>query len=139
MRGPALRAPLCLSLALVLGATITLVALPSPAQAEEDCGAQACVEGASWASGEQLDERARKREAKRNRKRKDTRLSVELGSTDGRGSVFIDGVWAGTAPARNLPIKPGKHDVEIRDGQAVLARGVLNIPKQAASVTIRVR
>jgi hypothetical protein len=104
--------------------------------AAEECGPQACVEGAKWASGEQLDEREREREAKRNRKRKDAQLTVQVNSR--RGSLFVDGVWVAPVPALYVPIKPGKHDIEVRDGEQVLARGVLTIPKKGGEVTIRV-
>ncbi|PRP97563.1 hypothetical protein ENSA5_32560 [Enhygromyxa salina] len=122
---------------------ITIVALalpcvlaPPSAHAAEECGPRACISGASWSANEQLDDATRRREAKRNRKRPDAQLSVQLDS--GRGSVFVDGVWIATAPALYVPIKPGKHDLEVRDGERVLARGVLTIPKKGGEVTVRV-
>jgi alkylation response protein AidB-like acyl-CoA dehydrogenase len=56
----------------------------------------------------------------------------------GRGSVFVDGVFIAIAPALYVPIKPGKHDIEIRDGERVRARGVLTIPNNASDVVVRV-
>ncbi|KIG15619.1 hypothetical protein DB30_05367 [Enhygromyxa salina] len=109
---------------------------PSRAHAAEECGPYACISGAAWASGEQLDDAARKREAKRNRKHKDVQLSVQV--ANGRGSVFVDGVWIAPVPALYVPIKPGKHDLEVRDGDRVLARGVLTIPKKGGEVSVRV-
>jgi hypothetical protein len=57
---------------------------------------------------------------------------------DGRGSVFVDGVFIAVAPALYVPIKPGKHDIEVRDGERVRARGVLTIPNNATDVVVRV-
>jgi hypothetical protein len=121
-------------LALLVLACILLA--PASAHAAEECGPNACISGASWASGEQLDDRDRDREAKRNRKSKDAQLSVEL--ANGRGSVFVDGVWIAPVPALYVPIKPGKHDLEVRDGERVLVRGVLTIPKKGGEVSVRV-
>ena len=102
----------------------------------EECGPQACVSGASWMSGEQLDDATRKKEAKKNKKKKDAQLTVQING--GRGSVFVDGVWVAPAPALYVPIKPGKHDLEVRDGQDVRARGVLNVPGSGGDVIVRV-
>lgn len=115
---------------------VAVLASPSPAAAAEQCGPQACVNGAEWASGEQLDDKARAREAKRNRKRKDAQLTVQVNNS--RGSLFVDGVWVAPVPALYIPIKPGKHDIEVRNGQQVLVRGVLTIPKKGGEVTVRV-
>ena len=116
--------------------TLACALTPTRAHAAEECGPHACVSGASWMSGAQLDDSARAREAKRNRKRKDAQLSVQLNS--GRGSVFVDGVWIAPVPALYVPVKPGKHDLEVRDGERVLARGVLSIPKKGGEVSVRV-
>jgi hypothetical protein len=118
----------------VLGFTITLV--PTPASAAEVCDGEVCVSGAVWSDGEQLDDKARAKQRKRNRKGKDSTLTVEL--LGDRGSVFVDGVWLAPAPLNFVPIKPGKHDIEIRDGERVLARGVLQVEKQPGDVTLRV-
>jgi hypothetical protein len=120
--------------ALALGMLAMLA--PESARAAEVCDSQICVDGADWSSGEQLDDKTRAREAKRNRKAKDKTLTVELAS--GRASVFLDGVWIAPAPINYVPIKPGKHDVEIRDGERVLARGVLEIGKKAGDVTLKI-
>ena len=115
----------------------TVIALSStPASAAEVCDQNVCVSGAAWSSGQQLDDGAREREAKRNRKGKDATLTVEI--IGGRGSVFVDGVWIAIAPINYVPIKPGKHDLEIRDGKQVLARGVLEVDKKGGDVTIRI-
>jgi hypothetical protein len=122
---------------LALLSLIMSLSLASPrlAHAAEVCDSQVCVEGAKWTRGEQLDDKAREREAKRNRKGKDSTLTVEI--ANGRGSVFIDGVWIAPAPISYVPLKPGKHDIEIRDQERVLARGVLEIGKQPGDVKVR--
>jgi hypothetical protein len=123
------------SLPLALALACMLAAGPAEA-AEEVCGPTACVSGADWSTEEQLDDAARSREAKKNRKRKDAQLTVQING--GRGSVFVDGVFIAVAPALYVPIKPGKHDIEVRDGERVRARGVLTIPNNAGDVTMRV-
>jgi hypothetical protein len=124
-----------LPLALALACMLALPSVEAVA-AEEECGPTACVSGAGWSTEEQLDDAARKREAKRNRKRKDAQLTVQING--GRGSVFVDGVFIAVAPALYVPIKPGKHDIEVRDGEQVRARGVLTIPSNGGDVTMRV-
>jgi hypothetical protein len=108
----------------------------SPAKAAEECGPTACVTGAGWSTDTQLDDAERKKEAKKNKKRKNAQLTVQING--GRGSVFVDGVFVAIAPALYVPIKPGKHDIEIRDGERVRARGVLTIPNNAGDVIVRV-
>ncbi len=118
--------------------SLSMLALsPSLAHAAEICDAQVCVDGANWVSGEQLDDKARAREAKKHRKSKNATLTVEI--PGGRGSVFLDGVWIAPAPINYVPLKPGKHDLEIRDGERVLARGVLEIGKRGGDVKVRVQ
>jgi hypothetical protein len=124
-------------LALLLALALALAPATAEAVVAEVCDAQVCVAGASWTSDAQLDDKARAREAKRNRKGKDSTLTVEL--AQGRASVFVDGVWIAPAPINDVPIKPGKHDVEIRDGERVLARGLLEVGKQPGDVTLRVQ
>ncbi len=119
----------------ILVCLAVLVGGPTPARAAEVCDAQVCVTGAVWTSGEQLDDKTRAREAKRNRKGKDATLTVELQT--GRASVFLDGVWIAPAPINYVPIKPGKHDLEVRDGDRVIARGVLEVGKKGGDVTVR--
>jgi hypothetical protein len=124
------RIALALALSFALGA-------PRSAEAAEICDEQGvCIDGAKWASGEQLDDKARAKERKKHAKRKDASLTVELRS--GRGSVFVDGVWIAPAPISFVPIKPGKHDIEIRDGETLLARGIIDIPKTGGEVTFTV-
>lgn len=123
-------------LALALALVFTFVA-PRSADAAEVCDdLGVCIDGADWESGEQLDDKARAKERKKHAKRKDATLTIELGQ--GRGSVFVDGVWIAVAPVSFMPIKPGKHDIEIRDGETLLARGIIVIPKSGGDVTFKI-
>jgi hypothetical protein len=127
-------------LAMALAASMAFVftgLAGSTAQAEPECTASGvCVDGATWNNGETLDDRARARERSRNKKRKNGTLTVTVQS--GRASVFVDGVWVALAPANYVPIKPGKHDIQVRDGQRVLATGVVVVPRNGGDVEIKV-
>lgn len=123
-------------LALPLLLVFVLIA-PGSADAAEICDEQGvCIDGATWTSGDQLDDKARAKERKKNAKRKNANLTVQL--RQGRGSVFVDGVWIALAPVSYMPIKPGKHDIEIRDGETLLARGIIDIPKTGGDVTVTI-
>lgn len=122
-------------IALTFACSLLALAVPADA-ADEQCGSQACVSGAGWSEGEQLSDSVRKREAKKNGKKKSAQLTVQIGN--GRGSVFVDGVWLAPAPVLYVPIKPGKHDLEVRDGERVRARGVLSVPSKGGDVNVRV-
>jgi hypothetical protein len=117
-----------------LGAALVLA---TPLEARAECDASGvCVEGATWSSDSELSDKARRKEAKKNRKRKDVSLSVLV--EGGRGSLFIDGVWVSEAPATAIPVKPGRHDLQVRDGARVLAKGILKIPKNGGEVSVQV-
>lgn len=121
---------------LMFAVSLSILSSSTPANAAVVCDQGVCVAGAAWSNGEQLDDKARAREAKRNRKGKDATLTVEI--VGARGSVFLDGVWIAVAPISYVPIKPGKHDLEVRDGERVLARGVLEIDKKGGDVAVRI-
>ncbi|MFV8750725.1 hypothetical protein ACNOYE_09255 [Nannocystaceae bacterium ST9] len=128
---------------IVLAASITssvlasVLLIPGSVEAAEVCDEQGvCIDGAEWESGAQLDDKARAKERKKHAKRKDASLTIEL--REGRGSVFIDGVWIAPAPVSYVPLKPGKHDVEIRDGETLLARGIIAIPKSGGDVKLTI-
>jgi hypothetical protein len=120
---------------------ITALSLLAPApETSDDCGEQVCVyatgSGAgTWKSGERMNGKRRKKEAKTNRKRKDVALNVELDG--GRGSVFVDGRYlATTGPHAQRNVKPGRHEIEVRDAGQVISVGVLVISPKAASVAL---
>jgi hypothetical protein len=64
--------------------------------------------------------------------------SLSMQVDGGRGSLFVNGRYAGTAPLSSIPIPAGPNDIQVRDGAAVISSGVLWVPKSAAiSVTVR--
>jgi len=83
---------------------------------------------------------ADKKTSKKNRKKRSTKSAGSLSLTidNGRGSVFINGRYIGTAPISGVEIPSGRNDLQVRDGAAVLASGELNVPKNAdVSLTVR--
>lgn len=125
----------------VLAGLAALVVAPDTALAECTAPSGVCVRGGqrvAFQAGETLNDKQRSREAKKNRRLHPIVLHVVL--DEGRGSVFIDGVWVGTAPLRGLELAPGKHDLQVRDGTLVLAAGVLDLPRDPGSdVELEVR
>ncbi len=121
------------SLSLVF-ATAALFAAPTPAQAACSDPSGLCmdpVKGSKWEPDSSLSAKQLKA------KRKGTgNLSLKI--DDGRGSVFVDGRYAGTAPLSDLTLGAGKHDLQVRDGAKILAEGVLTVPK-GATVKVNVR
>lgn len=119
-------------LTLVL-ATAALL-MPSPAQAACSDPSGLCMEpvkGGKWEPDGSLSAKQLKA------KRKGTgSLTVKV--DDGRGSVFVDGRYAGTAPLADLSLGAGKHDLQVRDGAKILAEGVVTVPK-GATVKVNVR
>lgn len=106
-----------------------------------DCGEQVCLyaedgdSAGSWKPDSRMSAKQRKAEAKKQRKNKDVALRVEL--EDGRGSVFVDGRYLATqGPHGERGVKPGKHEVEVRDGDEVIAVGVLSVGRKIKSLTL---
>jgi len=118
------------ALALVLGA-----AAPAAAAAACNDASGVCLgpnKGAKWEPDATLTAKQMKA------KRKGPACSVAFEIDGGRGSVFVDGRYVGTAPVSGISLLPGKHDVQVRDGQKILAEGVLTVPK-GGSMQITVR
>lgn len=117
---------------LALGAAAGLVAPVLPAQAAvEDCqdDSNLCLsplEGAKWEPGRSSSRRDRKRRTKKNAG------TLSLSIDNGRGSLFINGRYAGTAPLDGVEIPRGKNDIQVRDGADVLASGLLTVPRGGA-------
>lgn len=123
-----------LGAALWLGSAGLALAVPPP---PEDAAAVSVTSGeAEWTADEKLSRKAQKRDRKRYRNKKDVSLSVSIDG--GRGSVFVDGEWAGEAPVSGFEVKPGRHDVEVRDGETVLGAGILKIQRGSDAVTLSV-
>ena len=122
------------SLSLVF-ATAALFAAPTPAQAACSDPSGLCmdpVKGSKWEPDSSLSAK----QLKAKRKGPPGRLTVKV--DNGRGSVFIDGRYVGTATLTDLSLGAGKHDLQVRDGAKILAEGVLTVPK-GTSVRVNVR
>ena len=114
------------------------VAAPSGASAAAtfacDDESGLCVDsgGASW----EPDKKSTAKERKKRSSKSAGSLSVTIDG--GRGSVFLNGRYVGTAPVSGVELPSGKNDLQVRDGADVLATGVLDAPKGASvSVTVR--
>jgi len=111
------------ALALTMG-----VAAPSLASAECSDSSGLCVDSgeAEWeADGTVSDKQKRKERKLRNKE--SVSLSVSIDG-DGRGTVFLDGRYAGVAPLNSFSLPPGSHEIQVRDGSRVLAEGSLKFP-----------
>ncbi len=98
---------------------------------EDDSGL--CVDGggAKW----QSDKSSSKKQRKKRSNKKGGTISMEV--DDGRGSLFINGRYAGTAPLSGAKIPKGANDIQVRDGAKVLAEGLLTVPAGAdVSITV---
>ncbi len=115
--------------ALVLALTM-LATLAAPTAASAACTDESglCLDDANGAKWEPEASMSAK-QLKAKRKGAPGKLSVKI--EDGRGSVFVDGRFVGVGPVNGLSLGPGKHDLQVRDGEKILAEGVLTIPKGA--------
>lgn len=96
-----------------------------------DRGDLCVIEGkGSFDRGASFDDKARAKEAKKVAKSK-VRVRLSITIDGGRGSVFVDGRWIDLAPVTDLELTPGRHDIEVRDRDVVLARGVLDLSANA--------
>lgn len=120
-------------------AMLKLLALLAAApEIGEDCGERVCIYGTDegvWTADAQLSKKQRASEKKKNRKRADVTLRVLV--EGGRGSVFVDGRYlASEGPHSERALDPGKHEIEVRDGETVVALGVLTIPRKIEALTL---
>ncbi|MFO7565299.1 MAG: hypothetical protein R6X02_21835 [Enhygromyxa sp.] len=125
-----------------------LVLLSLAPEIGDDCGEQVCIYASdknsnalasagagSFKPDARLSKKQRRAEAKKNRKRK--RVAVQVVVEGGRGSAFVDGRYiAGEGPHAERELLPGKHEIEVREGERVIAVGVLTIPRKAAELTL---
>lgn len=119
-----------LALALALGAAPAHAAASACTDASGVCLDDG--KGAKWEPDASLSAKQLKA------KRKGAACKVEFAIDGGRGSVFVDGRYAGTAPNTSMSLLPGKHEIQVRDGQKILAEGVLTVPKGGTlQVTVR--
>jgi len=93
-----------------------------------------CVDSgdAKYSDGKQSTSKDRKKRSKK------TAGTLSVSIDGGRGSVFVNGRFVGTAPVSGVEVPSGNNDIHVRDGETVLATGVLQVPKSAdVSVTVR--
>jgi len=115
-----------------LGVAFATPTEASVASCEDESGlCLDAVKGARWQSEKNSTKKQRK---KRSNKRAGT---ISMDVDGGRGSLFINGRYAGTAPLSGAKIPGGANDIQVRDGAKVLAEGLLTVPK-GASVSITV-
>jgi len=111
------------ALALTVG-----VAVPTLASADCDDPTGLCVDlgDAGWESDGTISAQKKRKERKL-RKKAPVTLSVSI-DEDGRGTVFLDGRYAGVAPLNSFSLSPGSHEIQVRDGNRILAEGSLTFP-----------
>ncbi|KIG14064.1 hypothetical protein DB30_07251 [Enhygromyxa salina] len=128
-----------LKLLTIAAAAFSALLAPAP-DTDEDCGNEVCVYGTgggagTWKPGERMSRGKRNKEAKANRKRKDVALNVVL--EGGRGSVFVDGRYLATSGDHaQRGVKPGRHEIEVRDAGQVITFGVLVVSRKATAVAL---
>lgn len=106
-------------------------AQPTRAVAAQTCEDKVCAEGARFAPGEKATAKERARRSMRD----PGTLSVTI--EGGRGSLFVNGRYRGTAPLDDVRLPAGKNDIQVRDGEEVLAEGVL-VVNSGATVSLTV-
>lgn len=123
-----------------LGVLVAVMAMPVPHTASAatfECTDESnlCLEptdGARWQPEEVT--------TKKDRARRSTKYAGQISLTieGGRGSLFINGRYAGTAPLRGAEIPAGRNDIQVRDGAEILSLGVLTVPREGdLSITVR--
>jgi hypothetical protein len=78
-----------------------------------------------------------RKDNKRFRRRK--KIPATFIVADGRASVFIDGVYEGTTPTEPIPLRPGRHDIQLRDKNLIVSQGVIRISTRNDEVVMKVR
>lgn len=123
-------------IAIVFGAALAFGSASAATASTSGCVDESglCVDSgdAKWSDGKQSSSKDRRKRSTKNGGTLD--LTIE----GGRGSVFVNGRFVGTAPISGVSVPSGKNDLHVRDGAVVLASGLLNVSK-SASVAITVR
>ncbi len=116
-----------------LGLGLGLMTATPTAQAAFECADEGnlCIEsGGTWASGSRTSSKDRRKQSDK------SPGSLTVRVEGGRGSIFINGRYAGTAPLEGVEIPSGKNDLQIRDGSEVLSSGVLTVAKGADVIAV---
>lgn len=129
-----------LAIAIVLAVPVALAM--TPASVAVAASAFACADpsnlclspagGAKWEAGAQTSAKDKKKRSEK------APGSVSITVEGGRGSLFVNGRYAGTAPLSGISVPSGRNDIQVRDGSSVLSQGVMTVPKGGSlSVTVR--
>jgi hypothetical protein len=116
-----------------LGLGLGLMTATPTAQAAFECADEGnlCIEsGGTWASGSRTSSKDRRKQSDK------SPGSLTVRVEGGRGSIFINGRYAGTAPLEGVEIPSGKNDLQVRDGSEVLSSGVLTVAKGADVIAV---
>lgn len=127
-----------LAFAIALAVPIALAITPASVSAN----AFACADpsnlclspagGAKWEAGAQVSAKDKKKRSEK------APGSLSITVEGGRGSLFVNGRYAGTAPLSGISVPSGRNDIQVRDGSSVLSQGVMTVPKGGSlSITVR--
>ncbi len=120
-------------LATVLGLGLGIAVAPAAQAMQFECSddGNLCVEsGGDWSSDARTTSKERRKQSKKNA----GTLTIRI--EGGRGSIFLNGRYAGTAPLEGIEIPSGKNDIQVRDGSDVLATGVLTVPGDSDVIAV---
>jgi hypothetical protein len=138
MTRTASRSVWALGLAFAFGMSAAMVTVPASVSAASFACADPsnlCLDpasGAKWEAGASTNAKDRKKRSEK------APGSVSISIEGGRGSLFVNGRYAGTAPLNGISVPSGRNDIQVRDGADVLASGVITVPKGGSlSVTVR--
>lgn len=121
-----------LAAALAFGLAPSPSATASISTCDDESGL--CVDsgGAKWSDGKSSSKKDRNKRSKKNGG------TLSLSIDGGRGSVFLNGRFVGTAPVSGVAIPSGNNDLHVRDGATILANGLLKVPKTSdIALTVR--
>ena len=132
---------LSLSLGLLLTLAVALTAAaPATSHAEEACNPDllcALSGTVSFSPEKTLSSRALRYDRKKYRRKK--KVPVAFIVDEGRASVFINGVYEGTTPTDPIPLRPGRHEVQLRDRDTVVSQGVIRVSTKSKEALMKVR
>jgi hypothetical protein len=123
-----------LGLAFAFGVSSAMVIAPTDVSAAAfACSdpSNLCVTGAKWEAGATTNAKDKKKRSEK------APGSLSITIEGGRGSLFVNGRYAGTAPLNGISVPSGRNDIQVRDGATVLSSGVITVAKgSSVSVTV---
>lgn len=129
-----------LVLTLAVAAVSAVAASPATSHAEEPCNPDllcALSGTVSFSPEKTLSSRTLRYDRKKYRRKK--KVPVSFIVDQGRASVFIDGVYEGTTPTDPIPLRPGRHEVQLRDRDTVVTQGVIRVSTKSKEALMKVR